>query len=220
MDRYWLKIGLGALAVFGIGLGVWSVVRQGVDEVRSLAESDRAISIPLFGIVPFNVGGERAGRINRITFLRDAPKEIAGVVIRVGHADSLPADAFAGCSFTVKDPTNIDEKTQFLCLTDSTQLAGLEGFGEVRIETAHGVVVRKILLPPAVIADYRDPAKFDARVEGGSPDAEEAARLGDSIGAAMGAMGDSIAAAAAAKAESAAAEATRRAGEAKARVGP
>ena len=89
-----------------------------------------------------------------------------------------------------------------------------------RIEVVRSLDQGATWSPPAVVADFRDPAKFDARVEGASVDAEEAGRLGDSIGAAMGAMGDSIAAAATAKAEKAAAEATRRAEEAKVRVSP
>ncbi|HSE27402.1 MAG TPA: hypothetical protein VLA95_04180 [Gemmatimonadales bacterium] len=218
MDRYWLKIGLGALAVFVLGFAGWSMIERGVTEVRDLAGSDRAISIPLFGMVPFNVEGRRSGRIDRITILRDAPKQISGVVVRVGHADSISEGAFADCSFTVQDPTHLDENTQFRCLKGEAALAGLEGFGEVRIETPGGVVVRKIFLPPEVVREFRDPAKFDAHVQAAEEHEAAAQRMADSIEAATQVMVDSIEQAVSAHVESVTAEARKRADEARARA--
>jgi hypothetical protein len=218
MNRYWLKIGVGALAVFAVGLVIWSMVERGVHEVQDLAGSDRAISIPLLGIVPFNVEGRQAGRIDRITLLRDAPKQISGVVVRVGRADSLPADAFAGCTFTVRDPAHLDENTEFRCLREPAQLAGFESFGEVRIATPGGVIVRRIVLPSEVIADLRDPSNFDANVEGGQLEDEAAAAVADSIGAAMEQFADSVSRAATLHAESLTAEGKKRAEAAAARV--
>ncbi len=218
MDRYWLKIGLGALAVFAIGLVVWQMVERGVTEVRDIAGSDRAISIPLFGVIPFNVEGRRSGKIDRITILRDAPKQISGVVVRVGSADSAVEGAFADCSFTVQDPTHLDENTQFRCLKGEAALAGLEGFGEVRIETASGVVVRKIYLPPEVVREFRDPAKFDGHVQAAEAHEAAAQRLADSIEAATEAMVDSIEQSVSARVESVTAEGMKRAAEARARA--
>ncbi len=184
MDRYWLKIGVGALAVFAVGFAAWRVVERGVTEVRDFAGSDRSISIPLFGVIPFNVEGRRSGGIDRITILRDAPKRISGVVVRVGRGDSLPEGAFADCNFTVQDPTHVDENTQFRCLKGDSALVGLEGFGEVRIETPRGVVVRKIYLPPEVIREFRDTTKFDGHVQAAEAHEAAAQRLADSIEAA------------------------------------
>jgi hypothetical protein len=218
MDRYWLKIGLGALAVFAIGFVAWRMVERGVTEVRDIAGSDRAISIPLFGMVPFNVEGRRTGKIDRITILRDAPKQISGVVVRVGSADSVVEGDFADCSFTVQDPTHLDENTQFRCLKGEAALAGLEGFGEVRIQTASGVVVRKIYLPPEVVAEFRDPAKFDGHVQAAEEHEAAAQRMADSIEAATQAMVDSIEQSVSARVESVTAEGMRRAAEARARA--
>jgi hypothetical protein len=218
MDRYWLKIGIGALATFAVGFVAWTMVERGVGEVRDLAGSDRAISIPLFGVIPFNVEGRRSGRIDRITILRDAPKQISGVVVRVGHADSLSEGDYADCSFTVVDPTNIDENTQFRCLKGEAALAGLEGFGEVRIETPGGVVVRKIYLPPDVVREFRDPAKFDSHVQAAEAHEAAAQRMADSIEAATQAMVDSIEQSVSAQVESVTAEGMKRAAEARARA--
>jgi hypothetical protein len=218
MDRYWLKIGLGALAVFAIGLVAWQMVERGVTEVRDIAGSDRAISIPLFGVLPFNVEGRRTGKIDRITILRDAPKQISGVVVRVGSADSLVGAEFADCSFTVQDPTHLDENTQFRCLKGEAALAGLEGFGEVRIETSSGVVVRKIYLPPEVVREFRDPAKFDSHVQAAEEHEAAAQRMADSIEAATEAMVDSIEQSVSARVESVTAEGMKRAAEARARA--
>src|SRR5690606_27686418 len=83
MNRYWLRIGLGALAVFAVGYAGWRLVERGVGEVRDLAMSDQEISIPLFGALPFTVEGRRVGSLQRLTLLRDAPKQISGVIVRV-----------------------------------------------------------------------------------------------------------------------------------------
>lgn len=218
MDRYWLKIGIGALAVFAIGLAGWSLVERRVGEVRDLAGSDRAISIPLFGVVPFNVEGRRSGRIDRLTILRDAPKQISGVVVRVGRADSVAEGDFADCSFTVVDPTHLDENTQFRCLRGDSALVGLEGFGEVRIETPGGVVVRKIYLPSDVVREFRDPAKFDSHVAAAEEHEAAAQRIADSIEAATQVMVDSIEQSVSARVESVTAEGRKRAAEARARA--
>lgn len=218
MNRYWLRIGLGALAVFAVGYAGWRLVERGVGEVRDLAMSDQEISIPLFGALPFTVEGRRVGSLQRLTLLRDAPKQISGVIVRVSGADSLPEGVFESCGFTVQDPTRLNEHTEFRCLRDSTELTGLESFGEVRIETPGGVVVRKIYLPPDVIREFRDPAKYQGHVEAAELGEAEAQRVADSIGVAMEAFGDSIGAAMAVHAESMKAEALRRAAEATARA--
>jgi hypothetical protein len=214
MDRYWIRIALGALAVFVVGLGVWSLVGRGVQEVRDITGSDEAITIPLFGIMPFTVEGAKAGRIDRVTLLRDAPKRISGVVVRVGGDDSLLHTAFEGCDFTVDDPTHFNQNSQFRCLRDSVALAGLEGFGEVRIRTPTGEIVRRIFLPADIIRELRDSAQFDRHFEMAEEYEAEAERIADSLGITTEEFSDSLRAEVEAKVESAMVEASRRAQEA------
>ena len=150
MTGYWLKIGVGALVVFVLGLVVWRIAEQGRDEVASYFNTDRPITLPLLGIVPFSVDGNEAGRIQRITFMRDAPKQISGVIVRVKEGDSIPAVAFENCAFTVDDPLHVNEHTQFRCLAEDSALAFLQPFGEVHFVGKHGTVSRIIVLPADV----------------------------------------------------------------------
>ena len=64
MQRYWLRIALGALAVFVLGMTAISIYRNGRAKVEELANSADPITIPL-AILPFQVDGDRMGRIER-----------------------------------------------------------------------------------------------------------------------------------------------------------
>jgi hypothetical protein len=192
MTRYWLKIGVGALIVFIIGLVVWNIAERGRDEVASYFQTDRPITLPLLGIVPFSVDGNQAGRIQRITFMRDAPKQISRVIIMVREGDSIPAVAMKDCAFTLDDPMHVDEHTQFKCLPEDSALAALQPFGEVHFVGKHGTVSRQIVLPAEAIEKLRDTTDFEHRMESAGVTAEEAEARADSIAASMEGMGDSI----------------------------
>ncbi|MGH7586644.1 MAG: hypothetical protein ACREMH_10380 [Gemmatimonadales bacterium] len=192
MTRYWLKIGVGALVVFLVGLVVWSIVERGRDEVASFFSTDRPITLPLLGIVPFSVDGNEAGRIQRITFMRDAPKQISGVIIQVKNGGSIPPLAFEDCAFTVDDPLHVDEHTQFRCLAEDSALAVLQPFGEVHFVGKHGTMSRMIVLPADVIEKLRDTTEFEHRMESAGVTEEEAAERADSIAESMEGLGDSI----------------------------
>lgn len=192
MTGYWLKIGVGALIVFVVGLVVWSIAERGRDEVASYFSTDRPITLPLLGIVPFSVDGNEAGRIQRITFMRAAPKQISRVIVQVKAGDSIPAIAMQDCAFTVDDPLHVDEHTQFRCLSEDSALAVLQPFGEVHFVGKHGTVSRMIVLPADVIEKLRDTTDFEHRMESAGVTEEEAAERADSIAASMEGMGDSI----------------------------
>ena len=56
MRNYWLKILLGALGIFAIGMIGVSLVRGGIAKVHSVVEGDGPITIPL-GLIPFVLRG-------------------------------------------------------------------------------------------------------------------------------------------------------------------
>lgn len=132
MDRYWLKIGLGALGVFAAGMVIITAMRTGKDAVVAIAKSDQPITIPLAGMVPFKFNEQRLGTIRSLKLMRDRPNHITEVQVRVRVADSLREAPLASCDIVASSIVEINDKTRFSCAPmDSASLAQLAPFGEV-----------------------------------------------------------------------------------------
>jgi hypothetical protein len=152
MQRYWLRIALGALAVFALGMAAISIYRSGVEKVSALASSAEPITIPL-GIMPFQVDGDRLGRIQEVQIRRDAPKQVSGIGLVVQLSDSATAEPLAACLMTVRDGSH-QGAPSFHCGTPADSLAdSLTAFGELRFEP--GGVVRTFFVPARVLDDWR-----------------------------------------------------------------
>lgn len=96
MRNYWLKILLGALGVFAVGMIGVSIVRGGIAKVHSVVEGDGPITIPL-GLVPFALAGERLGKLDHVTLHRESPNHVSEVELGVNLEDSLLAQGLSGC---------------------------------------------------------------------------------------------------------------------------
>lgn len=151
MHRYWLKIGLGALLIFGIGFGVLSAGRR----MKASIESDRDLTIPLGTFVPFKLNGVKVGSVRSLTIQRSAPKAIAGFGVSLRTSDPDVLLQMERCAVSVSDLQRFDEGTTFLCLPSDS---GLVAFGEVtidlRTDSTSRTVVRPLLLRPEVVAEF------------------------------------------------------------------
>ena len=96
MRNYWLKILLGALGIFAVGMIGVMMVRSGIAKVNSVVHSDEPITIPL-GLVPFALAGERLGKLDHVTLYRESPNHVSEVELSVNLADSLLAQGLSGC---------------------------------------------------------------------------------------------------------------------------
>lgn len=96
MRNYWLKIFLGAMGIFAIGMIIVTVVRGGIAKVSSVVEGDGPITIPL-GLVPFVLAGERLGNLDHVTLYRDSPSRVTEVELEVNLGDSLLSAGLSGC---------------------------------------------------------------------------------------------------------------------------
>jgi hypothetical protein len=96
MRNYWLKILLGALGIFAVGMIGVIIVRSGIAKVNSVVHSDEPITIPL-GLVPFALAGERLGTLDHVTLYRESPSHVSEVELTVDLADSLLAEGLSGC---------------------------------------------------------------------------------------------------------------------------
>ena len=165
MRNYWLRIVLGALVIFGVGMVIAKMFQRGRTAVRDIAEGSGPISVPVPGFVPFSLDGSRLGSIRRITMYRSAPKQPSGFVVSVNLPDSIASDRLARCMLlvdtsqnTAGTSVNINAKTAFRCLS-AADTAGkdLVPFGTIVIR-ARGDSF-PFLLPRAVVDDMRNPAR-------------------------------------------------------------
>src|SRR4051812_9668212 len=96
MRNYWLRIALGAVAIFTVGMIGISLAKQGVGRVRGVVQGSGPLAIPL-AFVPFTLDGSKLGTVDKLTLFRDAPKRISAVEIHIKLKDSLLAGGLEGC---------------------------------------------------------------------------------------------------------------------------
>lgn len=139
MRSYWLKILLGALGIFVVGMIGVTIVRSGIAKVNSVVEGDGPISIPL-GLIPFALEGEKLGNLDRVTLNRESPTRVSDVELEVDLTDSLLAQGLAGCRLAanfegdehkggVNIKVNKDQQNTFRCLKEDSTPPDLVEFG-------------------------------------------------------------------------------------------
>jgi hypothetical protein len=154
MQRYWLRIAVGALLVFALGMTGISIYRNGRAKIETLANSADPITIPL-GILPFQLDGDRLGRIQEVQIRRDAPDRVSGVGLVVKVSDSaVTGDLLAACRLTIHDRPTDHSSPSFHCATPADSLAdSLTVFGDVRFEPQN--VVQAFFLPARLVGEWR-----------------------------------------------------------------
>lgn len=146
MRNYWLRIFLGAFAIFALGMVGVTLVRRGVAKVNSVVDSDEPLNIPL-AFIPFVLSGERLGTLDHVQVLRDSPRQVRSVELAVELDDSLLAQGLAGCRLATNfeserkgGGTGIDirtvdrDKSTFWCLEGDSVPTGLVEFGQAVFE--------------------------------------------------------------------------------------
>ncbi len=140
MRKYWLRILIGAFAIFAIGMIGVTLVRTGIAKVNSVVDSDDPLTIPL-AFVPFVLNGERLGNLEEVVINRDTPRQVRSVELEIDLSDSLLALGLSGCRLTANfesDPrepglnirTSHRDRNAFSCLPGDSTPAGLVEFGE------------------------------------------------------------------------------------------
>jgi hypothetical protein len=215
MRNYWIRIFLGAFAIFAIGMIGVTIVRKGIAKVNSVVDSDDPITIPL-AFVPFTLGGERLGNLEHVTIERASPREVSGVELEVDLADSLVAAGLSGCrllanieSDSSKPGLNIQasrrSKDTFTCLPGDSTPSHLVQFGEAVFQP--GEVRVPLLLPTEVVSDLNRaladdsiPPELEAKADSLADLADlkadsalqAAIRTADSVGKRGRRLGDSL----------------------------
>jgi hypothetical protein len=203
MRSYWLKILLGAVGIFAIGMLIVTALRATRSRVQSVTKSSDPITIPL-PFVPFRVDGERMGTFQRVVINRDAPGDVRSVDLHVDLGSTASVERIQRCKGILaqlhEGPAGHGKTihdAEFACVEDDSARTVLEQFGEVHI--LPGDHTAPLLVPPEVADELRREL-IQMRARRGDDSlaahaesiAAEAERTADSIGEAAGRVADSI----------------------------
>jgi hypothetical protein len=145
MNRYWLRIGLGMVLVFVLGVSAMAAVRKGKEEVgHFLSKVSTRLPLQLANL-KFRFEGRTIGEISGIDVQRNGPDDPGRVNIRVDLAQAGDLEALRECALTADDLKHIDKRFGFRC-ADQAELDAdvLVKSGEVTFEP--GSVTRPLLL--------------------------------------------------------------------------
>ena len=163
MRNYWLRIFLGAFAVFAVGMIGVTLVRSGVDRVHHVVEGAGPLTIPL-AFVPFAIEGERLGSVERLVLERERPGQVSSVEVYIDVGDSLVAQGLSGCRLAAdleggpdEHGVNVrvgrDSTGPFTCLRGDSVPQNFEEFGEAVLEP--GEVRIPLYLNTDLVADLQ-----------------------------------------------------------------
>jgi hypothetical protein len=203
MKNYWLRIVLGAVAIFCVGMIGVTLARHGIGRVRNVVEGTGPLSVPV-AFIPFKLDGQKLGTVSKIVLQRTVPKHISSVELQIKLADSAVARGLGGCrlaaNFSDKhSPQDVNihvgpmSRGVFTCLHPNDTTPGFQEFGQAIFQPGHINV--PLLLPKDIVSDLQ---------QGNFGDDDD-----DSLSDAVEARADSAADAEERRADSVAAQAER-----------
>jgi hypothetical protein len=187
MRNYWIKIALGALAVFAVGMVIVTGVRKTRAKITRTFESTDPIPLPI-AFLPFRLEGTKLGTLNRVVVLRDQPNQVSGVRVIVALADSVHPDKFQNCLLVVDDVEHYDEKSSFRCERGDTAGSRLEQFGYVHFKNSGDSI--PLLLPAQSVEELKQ-LRFNLNDHGFSITSANDS-LADEVESRMDARSDSV----------------------------
>lgn len=162
MRTYWLRILLGALAVFAVGMIGITFARRTRDKVTAVVTGTGPLSIPL-PFVPFELEGNKLGQLERLVVNREAPKKVSSVDLEVKLDDSLVVQGLAGCRLAANLESDssksgdinfrshrLEDQAFFFCAKSDS---GLVEFGTVKLTP--GDVNVPLLVPVSLAEQMR-----------------------------------------------------------------
>jgi len=154
MNRYWTRITLGALLVFGLGLTGLAAVKRGKAEVRSLL-STAATRLPRqLAHLGFRLRGEQIGEISGIDVQRDASEALGHVTIRVALNGNAALEELRECRLTADNLERWNNRTGFRCASDAELDGDLIKMGDVVFQPEG--LSRPLYLPGRVVDRWRN----------------------------------------------------------------
>lgn len=164
MRHYWMRIALGALAIFIVGMVARALINRGIGGVRGVVEGSGPLSIPL-AFIPFRLGGDKLGTLDRVTLQRETPRRITSVRLEVKLSDSMLARGLEGCRLAANLDSDGDGRGvdihrgpfadgSFWCAKDDTTDAALVEYGQAVFRP--GDVTVPLYLPQDLVDELQN----------------------------------------------------------------
>jgi len=147
MDRYWVRIGVGAAAVFCVGFVGITVAKKGVAELKTAAWGpvQRILQDVPRHLLNFRLEGRRVGQVRSIDVSNEGewtPKSVAMTVQLDRQAD---LDLISDCSLATEEFEHGRNEVNFRCASaEDIDDDHLVQIGEIRFQPAD--VVRPLLV--------------------------------------------------------------------------
>ncbi|MFN0178450.1 MAG: hypothetical protein ACKVZ0_06585 [Gemmatimonadales bacterium] len=135
MDKYWVKIALGAAVVFGVGMTGVTLAKKGVHELKTaaLGPVPAVLAALRSELLNFRLDGRRIGSVKRIDVSNEGEWTPKSVQIRVALAEEI--DGLEECQLATDRWGRRHEDARFRCVTDEDITdEELVQVGEVRFE--------------------------------------------------------------------------------------
>ena len=160
MRSIWVRAGLGALAVFVVGMLLYTAAgrtkaraRQALMELKAELDSGTVVAVgPPDGAVPFVLNGQKLGQLTNLTLDRGAGGTALALHALVSlDRDHLDPAMLSSCDLVPVSPDQFEATQGFRCATPADR--GLHSLGEVRFEPVG--VVRPVRADKAALAQLR-----------------------------------------------------------------
>ena len=157
MRNYWMRIALGALAIFAVGMVARALIKRGIGGVKGVVEGSGPISIPL-AFIPFQLGGDKLGTLERVTLERTTPRSVSSVLLEVKLSDSLLAKGLEGCRLAAnldsKDGRRRVEESTFWCAENVSADTDMVEYGQPVFRP--GEVTVPLYLPQDMVEELQN----------------------------------------------------------------
>ena len=165
MRSYWMRIALGALAVFTVGMIGLTLVHRGIGSVRGVVEGSGPISIPL-AFIPFKLHGDKLGSLERVTLRRETPSRVTSVELEVKLSDSVLARGLEGCRLAANLNSEVPgspginihrgpfAEGSFWCAKDDSAAVALVEYGKAVFHP--GDVTVPLFLPRSLVDELQN----------------------------------------------------------------
>ena len=139
MDRYWAKIGIGALAIFGVGFTGVTLAKKGIHELKTAAVGGvaQALRYPTTDLLNFRLDGRRIGQVRSIEVSNEGEWTAKSVLMQVALLDGRAPDDLADCQLATEEIA-YRKDAAFRCVSaDDVRDDDLVQIGEVTFSPAN-----------------------------------------------------------------------------------
>jgi hypothetical protein len=149
MRRYWIRIALGALGIFALGMVIVRAGRQGVDHVKQLATQHILNLTP--GVAPFQVDTRRLGTLTEVEVDPDRSERFPFVELTVELDPAMGGTAgLSNCTLLATDTEAFKDKG-LRCVPGLSTDSLLE-MGQVTFEPSGEVMA--MYIPASNVKDF------------------------------------------------------------------